>query len=173
MSKRYGRNQKRKALALLEHERALRECAEVRAADIEAATNEIRRKWSDIVQLIKNTVEPTCLISAMALDVKEVVTCLPSAMPLREPLPQSMAWSSIEQAPVFEQMKIIDLHPLLTSLSSDEFRKQKIARLHYKDGTICYCLSDQAMDCVPTQWLAELVASELVMVLRQLKGGAS
>ena len=167
MSKRYGRNQKRKARDLLEQERSLRDYAETRVADIEAATDEIRRKWSYIVQLIVSTVEPTCLIRAMALDVKEVVTCLPSSEPWREPLPQSMAWSSIKQAPAFEQMKVIDLHPLLTRISRDEFGGQRIAKLHYKDGTIYYAISDKAMENVPIQWLAERIASELVPLLKQ------
>lgn len=167
MSKRYGRNQKRKALDLLEQERSLREYAETRVADIEAATDEIRRKWSYIVQLIVSTVEPTCLIRAMALDVKEVVTCLPSSAPWREPFPQSMEWSSIQQAPTFEQMKVIDLHPLITRISRDEFMCQRIAKLHYKDGTIFYALSDEALEKVPTQWLAERIASELIPLLKQ------
>lgn len=169
MSKRYGRNQKRKARDLLEQERSLREYAETRVADIEAATDEIRRKWSYIVQLIVSTVEPTCLIRAMALDVKEVITCIPDArsMPWAEPLPQSMAWSSIQQAPAFEQMKVIDLHPLLTRISRDEFGGQRIAKLHYKDGTSYYALSDKALEKVPTQWLAERIASELIPLLKQ------
>lgn len=167
MSKRYGRNQKRKALDLLEQERSLREYAETRVADIEAATDEIRRKWSYIVQLIVSTVEPTCLIRAMALDVKEVVTCLPSSVPWKEPLPQSMAWSSIQQAPTFEQMKVIDLHPLLTRISRDEFGAQRIAKLHYKDGTVFYALSDKALEKAPIQWLAERIASELIPLLKQ------
>lgn len=162
MSKRYGRNQKRKALDLLEQERSLRECAEARVADIEAATDEIWRKWSYIVQLIVSTVEPTSLIRAMALDVKEVVTCLPSSVPWREPLPSAMAWSSIQQAPAFEQMKVIDLHPILTRISRDEFGAQRIAKLQYKDGKTYYALSDEAMENAPIQWLAERIARELI-----------
>lgn len=169
MSKRYGRNQKRKARDLLEQERILREHAETRVADIEVATDEIRRKWSYIVQLIVSTVEPTCLIRAMALDVKEVITCIPDAraMPWAEPLPKSMAWSSIQQEPTFEQMKVIDLHPLIIRISRDEFMCQRIAKLHYKDGTIFYALSDKALENVPIQWLAERIASELIPLLKQ------
>lgn len=171
MSKRYGRNQKRKARELLSQEMALREHAEAHAASMEAATACIRGKWQDILQLIERTVEPSCLIRALASEVKEVVTELPGPAPLVEPLLQGMAWSSVKRAPTYEQMTKIDLHPLLVGVSRCEFRRQIIARAHYRSGDSCYLLSDEAMANAPDKWLAERIAADLLHILR--KNGAA
>ena len=170
MSKRYGRNQKRKARELLSQERELRERAEAHAASIEAVTACIRGKWQDILQLIERTVEPSCLIRALASEIKEVVTELPGPAPLVEPLLQEMAWHSVKQAPTYEQMTKIELHPLLVGVSRCEFRRQIIARVHYRGGEAYYLMSEAAIANAPDKWLAERIATDLLHLLR--KNGA-
>ena len=162
MSKRYGRNQKRKALDLLEQERALRGYAETRTRDIENATDEIRRRWGDIVQLLKNTVGPSCLIRAIASDVTNYSVNLPEGDPLRLASLSSPEWSRYENSSALTQMNNIDLYPLLMGEYRDRLTGQHVVRLRYGHGTHCYAISENALRNVPFKWLAERVANELV-----------
>ena len=170
MSKRFGRNQKRAARVALDHERCLRGIAEKRAADLEAATGEIRGKWANILQLIKSTVDPTALLSAIAFDVKEEVTSLGKGVPLEVLTQPEQVLDRFARAPVLEQMSRIRLHPLIMVIGRDDFRNQKIVKLRYKDGSSGYAVSDQVMGCVPPQWLAERIARDLVHLLLQRDG---
>ena len=170
MSKRFGRNQKRAARAALDHERYLRGIAEKRADDLEGATQQIRSKWEYILQLIKNTVGPDTLLSAIAFDVKDVVTSLYKEEPLDALATGAQFWDRFERAPVMEQMSRVRLHPLIMRVGRNDFMSQKIVKLRYKDGSSGYALSEQAMACVPPEWLAERVARDLVHLLRTCDG---
>ena len=165
MSKRYGRNQKRKARELLEQERGLREYAETRVRDVEAATDNIRRRWGDIVELLKNTVDPSCLIRAISSDVTMVSTGLPEGEPLRMGSISSLNWSRYENSSALTQMNTINLYPLLMGEHRDKFTGQHVVALRYINGTHCYAISEKAMRNVPVRWLAERVANELVEYL--------
>lgn len=158
MSKRFGRNQRRK----FRDEMA---AAQARYKDLELATDEMRGNWRALQQLIRNTLRPETLarsiVDGVGVNVKSPTT--------------DFSFHNIDHRVKFYDRdqplsveSIQQLHALLLNVETrKEFERQLIVTMHYKDHRVCNAMSQAAFDAVPTHWITERIANDMYRLLKE------
>ncbi len=169
MSKRYGRNQKRKARAQLSAAQQQAHIWQTRYEDMQNTTADIRASWQHVKEVIRSSVPATTLVSSIALGVPfSGGTPRGENCGLQIPVRSTDAvLADFETRPESSQMRIIDLYGLLTRVRDTPFRDQLVVEVRYRDGIAAYALSPGALDAAPEDWLAGRVARDLVRELRR------
>lgn len=174
MSRRYGRNQKRKAQALLEAVKEESKLTEQRylahAASLERRTRSIASGYEVILELISNTLGPSALMRVLAtgeLPVIKSERLTPSGVPHRkfEP-PERMDLCNPSAEPCNDMVNVHELYDLICEFRGS-FEGQLVAKVQYRSGMSCLTLNEQALKACPSRTMVIKIATELEQHLRK------
>jgi hypothetical protein len=183
MSKRYGRNQKRRARARIAE---LEQSENRLTAHLEGATQNVRRLSADLQgtsqnlhalrQVLESAMEiagpMSVLFPAQPLEVKqkrEGRTHWQVDVPDRESWQQAvMTYRDIHQ----RTLKIMDLDLLVSRIHRDALSQALHCRVKFADKEVCYADSALARAIMGRKNLEQAIARELAQVLTErLRGG--
>lgn len=173
MSKRFGRNQRRKLQAALKGEQGNAEAYRLQLHKEQQGNMDIKRAWEMVLDTIIRTTPEGNLLRAVAGIESRRVTVRhqgPSAAnPYRVPALEGIpAFKRVmAEATQSEQMHtVLELWPLLVDAKVEPLRGSVLARLQYGGRYQCLAFSEEALRHAPVEWLARSVATELIQHLQ-------
>lgn len=172
MTKRFGRNQRRKLQAELKGAQGSAESYRLQLRKEQQGNLDIKQAWGMVLDTIIHTCPAGNLLRAVAGVESRCARVRHPGMSIAHPY-RVEAW---ELAPTFkkvlagappnEQMHtVLELWPLLVDAQVEPLRGSVVARLQYGGGYHCLALSRQAVRHASREWLALDVARQLVQHL--------
>lgn len=174
MASRYGRNQKRKARALLEAVKAQSELQErlhkAKLARLDMRFEKVADKYEMILQLISSTLGPHTLMRVLATGKMPVIhsgKSEPDNQPHRMVIPPSPIILSQPNAMAkVENVNVDELYELISHFRGS-FERQLVAEVRYRSGYSCLALNEQAFKSCPDYTLISKISGELLNHLRR------
>lgn len=171
MANRYGRNQKRKARALLGAETAKRELQqklyEASNAALKLKLEKVAAGYGMILEMIQNTLGPNALMRVLATGKAPLVNSerlRPDGAPYQTFAPPR----PFDPSEPFDPDEMVNVHELYDLISnfSGTFDTQMVANLKYRSGIVCLALNEAAFRACPDHILVSRISADLLKHLR-------
>ena len=172
MGNRYGRNQKRKARALLESVKAQsamqRRLSESQAKSLELKLEKVAAGYGIILELIQNTLGPNALMRVLTTGKKTVITSgriYPDGAPHQAFAPPK----PFDPSAPFDPDEMVDVHQLYDLIChfSGSFETQMVANVKYRSGFVCMALNEAAFRAYPDYTMVSKISNDLLKHLRK------